>query len=73
MFEEWENFGIKIGPFEVGGVTQSIRYTKTEKSNILRIKIEPEIKRDQIKARLVEPGLLEIEGPRAKGEEIPVE
>jgi hypothetical protein len=73
MFEEWENFGIKIGPFAFGEMGQSIRYTKTEKSNIIRIKIEPEIKREQIKARLVKPGLLEIEWPRAKEQDIPVE
>lgn len=75
MFEEWENFGIRIGPFGVGfgGVGQSIRYTRTEKSNILRIRIDPEVKREEIKARLVKPGLLEIEWPRAKEEEIPIE
>jgi hypothetical protein len=75
MFEEWESFGIRIGQFGVGfgGVSQSIRYTRTEKSNILRIQIDLEVKREEIKARLVKPGLLEIEWPRGKEEEIPIE
>lgn len=40
---------------------------RTETSNTLRIRIDPEIKKEEIKARLVRPGLLEIEWPRAKG------
>lgn len=76
MFEEaWEDFGIRIGPFGIGlgGLGRSIRYTRTETSHILRIRIDPEVRREEIKARLVKPGLLEIEWPRAKGEEIPIE
>lgn len=37
------------------------------------IRIDPEVKKEEIKARLIKPGLLEIEWPRAKGEEIPIE
>ena len=75
MFEEWESFGIRMGQFGVGfgGVGPSIRYTKTEKANILQIQIDTEVKREEIKAHLVKPGLLEIEWPRAKEEEIPIE
>lgn len=74
MFEEWEEF-IRIGPFGIGmgGLGQSVRYTRTETSHLLRIRIDPEVKREEIKARLVKPGLLEIEWPRSKGEEIPIE
>ena len=39
----------------------------------VRISIDREVKREEIKARLVKPGLLEIEWPRAKGEEVPIE
>lgn len=75
MFEEWEEFGIRIGPFGIGlgSLGRSIRYTRTETSHILRIRIDPEVKREEIKARLVKPGLLEIEWSRSKGEEIPIE
>ena len=73
--EAWEEFGFRIGPFEIGfsGLGQAIKHTRTETSHILRIQIDPAVKKEEIKARLVRPGLLEIEWPRAKGEEIHVE
>ena len=72
---EWEDFGIRIGNlgFGLGGLGNNIRYTRTEKSHLVQIRIEPDVKKEQIKVRLVKPGLLEIEWPRSKGEEIPVE
>jgi hypothetical protein len=76
MFEDiWEDFGIRIGPFGIGfgGLGQAITHTRTEASNILRIRIAPEVKKEEIKARLVRPGLLEIEWPRSKGEDIRIE
>ena len=73
--EGWEEFGFRFGPFEVGfsGLGQFIKRTRTETSHVLRIRIDPAVKKEEIKARLVRPGLLEIEWPRPKGEEIPVE
>ena len=73
MFEE--EFGIRIGPLGIGLGTlgRSVRYAQTETANILRISIDPEAKKEDIKARLVKPGVLEIEWPRAKGQEIPIE
>jgi hypothetical protein len=73
--EGWEEFGFRFGPFEVGfsGLGQFIKHTRTETSHILRIRIDPAVKKEEIKARLVRPGLLEIEWPRSKGEDIPVE
>ena len=71
MFDE--EFGFRIGPLGFGwSGGRSIRYTETETSHVLRISIDPDVKKDQIKARLVKPGVLEIEWPRAKGEEIPI-
>jgi hypothetical protein len=72
--ETWEDFGFRCGPFgfsfrSLGHFTQQ---TRTETSHIIRIRIDPVVKKEEIKARLVRPGLLEIEWPRAKGEEIPV-
>jgi hypothetical protein len=73
--EAWEEFGFRFGPFEVGfsGLGQFIKRTRTETSHILRIQIDPAVKKEEIKVRLVRPGLLEIEWPRRTGEEIPVE
>jgi hypothetical protein len=75
MFEDWEDFGVRFGPFGVGftGMGRAVRYNRTETSHILRIRIDPEAKKQDIKVRLVKPGLLEIEWPRTKGEEIPLE
>jgi hypothetical protein len=76
MAEEWwEEFGFRFGPFEFGvsGLGQFMKHTRTETSHIMRIRIDPAVNKEEIKARLLRPGLLEIEWPRAKGEEIPVE
>jgi len=79
-FEDfWENFGIKIGPYGIGlhGPTKfhrHIKYARTDKSHLLKIKIDPEIKKEEIKARLLKPGVIEIEWPRReKGEDIPID
>jgi hypothetical protein len=75
MFEEWDDFGFHVGPFGVGvGRTgRGVRYTRTNTSHVLRIRLDPAVKKEEIKVRLVKPGLLEIEWPRATGDEIPVE
>jgi len=75
MFEDWEDFGFRFGPFGVGftGSGRGVRYARTETSHILRIRIGSEVKKQDIKARLVKPGVLEIEWPRTRGEDIPVE
>ena len=74
MFEEWEDFGIHVGPFGVGvgRTSRSVHYVRTDTSHVLRIRLEPGVKKEEIKGRLVRPGLLEIGWPRATGEEIPV-
>ena len=73
--DAWEAFGFRFGPFEVGfsGFGQFIKRTRTETSHILQIRIDPAVKKEEIKARLVRPGVLEIEWPRSTGEDIPVE
>jgi hypothetical protein len=73
--DAWEAFGIRIGPFgiDINSPGQAITQTRTETSHLLRIRIDPAVTKETIKVRLVSPGLLEIEWPRAKGEEIPIE
>ncbi|MEM3731712.1 MAG: hypothetical protein QW667_07280 [Candidatus Bathyarchaeia archaeon] len=74
----WEDFfrfrfgpwGICIGPH----IPFKVDYRRTTKSHIIRLQINPEIKKEEIKVRLLEHGILEIELPRKiRGEEIPVE
>ena len=71
----WDAFGIRVGPFgiDINSQGQGIAHTQTETSNLLQIRIDPAVKKETIKVRLVSPGLLEIEWPRIKGEEIPIE
>ncbi len=73
--DAWEAFGIRIGSggIDITSPGQGITQTQTETSHLLRIRIDPAVKKETIKARLVSPGLLEIEWPRVQGEEIPIE
>ena len=72
-----ESFGFRFGPFGVWAGPYrpfGIRYARTETSHVLRLRIRPDVKKEEIKVRLIKPGLLEIEWPRRmRGEEIPVE
>lgn len=76
-FEEfWGDFGVQMGPFGFGfyGPKKGVKYSRTENSHILQLKLDPDIKKEQIKVRLQKPGVLEIQWPRkTEGEEIPVE
>ncbi|MGC9345251.1 MAG: hypothetical protein ACP5ER_00455 [Candidatus Bathyarchaeales archaeon] len=76
--EFWEDFfsfhlgpwGVYFGPYR----PFRISYRRTSKSHIVRLRINPDVKKEEIKARLIEPGILEIEWPRKiRGEEIPIE
>jgi len=74
--ELWEDFDIRIGPFRWGihGIGRNIRYTRTEDRHLLRIRINPDIRKEEIKARLLKPGLVELSWPiKKKAEDIPVD
>ncbi len=77
MEEFWDDFlGFRIGPLRMGASLGPLRtsYSRTADSHILRLKIDPRVKKEDIKVRFLKPGLLEVEWPRrAIGEEIPVE
>jgi hypothetical protein len=76
MSNFWEELFFKYGPFGFGlygELSDWIKYSHTDDSHLLRITLDPEIKREEVKVRLKSGGTLEIEWPRAKGEEIPVE
>ena len=74
---QWGDFGINIGPIGVGvlGPYKVVKYTRSEDSEVIRLELNRAVKKEQIKVRLVEPGILEIEWPRIKGQgqDIPVE
>jgi hypothetical protein len=73
--DAWEAFGIRIGPFgiDINSPGHAITRTRTETSHLLQIRLDPAVKKETIKVRLVRPGLLEIEWPRVQGEEISIE
>ncbi len=78
MFEEsWEDFfDFRFGPFRMGASLRPFRasYSRTKDSHILKLRLNPELKKTDIKVRLLKDGVLEIEWPRkTEGEEIPVE
>ena len=63
-------WGVYFGPYR----PYRISYRRTGKSHTLRLRINPDVKKEEIKARLIELGVLEIEWPRKiRGEEIPIE
>ncbi|HUV41489.1 MAG TPA: hypothetical protein VMW23_06865, partial [Sedimentisphaerales bacterium] len=73
---DWAGFGVHLGPFGFGCFPprRYVRYGRTETSHILHMKIDPDTKKEEIKVRLVRPGVLDIEWPRrVAGEEIPVQ
>jgi hypothetical protein len=43
MFEEWEDFGIHVGPFGVGvgRTSRSVHYVRTDTSHVLGIRLDP--------------------------------
>lgn len=76
MSNFWEELFLKYGPFGFGlygELSGRIKYSHTEDHHLLRITLDPEVKKEEVKVRLKKGGVLEIEWPRAKGEEIPVE
>ncbi|MDZ7269881.1 MAG: hypothetical protein ONB48_21600 [candidate division KSB1 bacterium] len=73
----WDDFGFAFGPFPFGPGwwwRKNINYKRTESRHQLRIRINPAVQKDEIKVRLLKPGIIEIEWPRhATGEEITLE
>ena len=76
-FEAFEDFfDFRFGPFHISGLSRpfQVRYDRTSESHRVQLQLRPDIKKTDIKVRLQEGGLLEIEWPRrVSGEDIPVE
>ncbi len=77
IFDEFEDFfDFRFGPFHMGGFPRPYRmgYSRTSDSHIVKLRLREDIKREEIKVRLQEGGVLEIEWPRrVKGEDIPID
>ncbi len=78
-FEEWYDlFNFRFGPLRMGFGAPfrpcRINYSRTKDTHILRLKLDPEPKKEDIKVRFLKGGILEIEWPRiTEGEEIEIE
>ena len=69
-------FAFRFGPFQMGGSARpfDVGYSTTSDSHVVTLKLRKDVERKDIKVRLLEGGVLEIEWPRClKGEDIPVE
>jgi len=77
MFYDWEDFfDFRFGPFRMGASLRPFKasYSRTKESHILKLRLDPDLKKTDIKVRLQKEGVLEIEWPRkTEGEEVPVE
>ena len=76
-FDEFGDlFAFKFGPFQMGGFARpfEVEYSRTSDSHVVVLKLRKDVQKKEIKVRLLEEGVLEIEWPRRlKGEDIPVE
>ncbi len=76
-FDEFEDFfDLRFGPFQMAGFARPFKvgYSRTSDSHVVRLKLRRNVQKSDIKVRLLEGGILEIEWPRGlKGEDIPVE
>jgi len=76
-FDEFEDFfDFRFGPFQMAGFARPFKvgYSRTSDSHVVRLKLRRDVQKKDIKVRLLEGGVLEIEWPRGtRGEDIPVE
>ncbi len=76
-FSEFDDFfDFRFGPFQMSGFSRPFRvgYTRTSESHIVKLKLRKDIDKKDIKVRLKEDGLLEIEWPQSSNaEDIPID
>lgn len=76
-FNEFDDFfDFRFGPFQMSGFGRPFRvgYSRTSESHIVKLKVRGDIQKKDIKVRLREGGVLEIEWPRlSKAEDIPID
>ena len=76
-FNEFDDiFDFRFGPFQMSGFSRPFKvgYSRTSDSHIVKLKLRKDIEKKDIKVRLQEGGVLEIEWPRSsKAEDIPID
>ena len=76
-FDDFEDFlDFHFGPFHMSTAPRPFKmgYSRTSDSNIVTLKFRNDVKKEEVKVRLLEGGVLEIEWPRqTKGEDIPID
>lgn len=76
-FEDYDDFfDFRFGPFHMGMFPRPFKvgYSRTSDTHVAKLKLRTDIKKEEIKVRLLEEGVLEIEWPREKkGEEVPID
>ena len=76
-FNEFDGFfGFRFGPFQMSGFSRPFRigYSRTSESRIVKLKLRKDMDKKDIKVRLKEDGVLQIEWPHAsKAEDIPID
>jgi hypothetical protein len=76
-FGDFEDFfDFRFGPFHMGSSSRPFKvgYSRTSDSHIVKLKLRQDINKEDLKVRLQEGGVLEIEWPRTiKGEDIPID
>ena len=77
IFDEFDDFfDLRFGPFQMSAFSRPFKvgYSTTSDSHIVKLKIRKDIEKKDIKVRLQEGGVLEIEWPRSsKAEDIPID
>ena len=76
-FGEFDDFfDFRFGPFQMSGFYRPFKvgYSRTSDSHNVKLKLRKDIEKKDIRVRLQEGGVLEIEWPRtSKVEDIPVD
>lgn len=76
-FEDYDDFfDFRFGPFHMGMFPRPFKvgYSRTSDTHVAKLKLRGDIKKEEIKVRLLEEGVLEIEWPREKkGQEVPID
>ena len=68
------NFGFRYSDLVAAEGCLGVGYSRTSNSHILKLKLRQDIKKEDIKVRLQEGGVLEIEWPRKiEADEIPID
>ena len=76
-FDDFDDFfDFRFGPFQMSGFSRPFRvgYSRTSDRHIVKLKLRKDIEKKDIKVRLKEDGVLEIEWHRSsKSEDIPID